>query len=130
MLIVYEFALGAVSYACLELAFCGETHWTMLLTGGLCVTMICALDRNLRRPLWQTCLMGGAVVTTAELLIGWLVNRTLHWNVWSYSAIPGNLLGQICPMFSAVWVLLSIPAVFLGRAVTARRKRGERRAVR
>ena len=26
-----------------------------------------------------------------------IVNLAFGWNVWNYSGLPGNLLGQICP---------------------------------
>lgn len=30
-----------------------------------------------------------------------------------YSNLPGNFMGQICPQFTAAWVLLSVVAVVL-----------------
>jgi len=37
-----------------------------------------------------------------------LVNMRLGWGVWDYSEMPGNVLGQICPTFSAIWFVLCL----------------------
>lgn len=124
---VFLFALGAVGYGALEIAFRGGTHWTMLLTGGLCASLVCALARRLRGRDWQLCVMGGAVITALEMAVGTLVNFALGWNVWDYGGIPFDLCGQICPMFSALWVLLSYPVLRLGRAVDAMKTKPGRR---
>ena len=43
------FLLGGGAYAALELAWRGTTHWTMFLTGGVCLCLLQALaDRPLR----------------------------------------------------------------------------------
>ena len=58
-----------------------------------------------------------AEVTTVEYLTGLLVNLRLGWNVWDYSTRPLNVLGQICPEYTLLWFLLSIPGVWLGRQI-------------
>ena len=50
------------------------------------------------------------IITSIEFGIGMLVNVTAGWDVWDYSDKPFNIMGQICPQFSAVWFLISIPA--------------------
>ncbi len=125
---LYLFCLGAVGYAMLEIAFRGRTHWTMLLTGGVCAAVIDLLSRHVRR-LWLLCLLGGLFITAAELAVGLIVNRALGWEVWDYTGVPWNLMGQICPMFSAFWVLLTAPASAMCRLAGRRfgPKRGRRR---
>ena len=51
--------------------------------------------------------LGTAFITAAELAVGLVVNRALGWQVWDYSREFGNVLGQICPLFS----FLLVPAV-------------------
>ena len=52
-------------------------------------------------------------ITTVEFVAGCIVNLRLHWQVWDYSSLPFNLLGQICPRFILMWFALSIPGVAL-----------------
>ena len=33
--------------------------------------------------------------------------------VWDYSHLPGNLWGQVCPQFAALWCVVSGPAIVL-----------------
>jgi len=107
------FAFGAAGYGAIELAFRGRTHWTMLITGGICFMLIymITLCRKIRK--WQKWLLGGIVITVVEFMVGSIVNIGLGWKVWSYANMPYNLWGQICPTFSALWCLLCIPIMWL-----------------
>ena len=49
-----------------------------------------------------------AVVTVVEFIFGVVFNLWLKMNVWDYSNMPFNLLGQICPLFSLMWVGLAL----------------------
>ena len=33
--------------------------------------------------------------------------RLMGWAVWDYSALWGNLWGQVCPLYSLYWLGLS-----------------------
>ena len=44
---------------------------------------------------------------------GLVLNICLGMAVWDYSTLPGNLWGQICLPFSALWALLAGFAVVL-----------------
>ena len=105
------FAVGALIYGAIEIAYRGKTHWTMLLCGGLCLTLFFFIDRILAgEKLWKKCFVGCALITALEFAVGCIVNLWLDWNVWDYSARFGNVLGQICPSFCTLWYLLSVPA--------------------
>ena len=73
-----------------------------------------------REKLWKKWIMGGAVITTVEFLTGIIVNIILGWNIWNYSGMRANLFGQICAVFTIIWVLLSIPGIWLMRQVGRR----------
>lgn len=106
------FALGALAYPVVELMWRGRTHWTMSLTGGLCTLLIHLGNRRMHRAgLTARCGMGCAVITCTEFAVGCVVNRLLGWNVWDYSHVPLNILGQICPVYSIFWFLLSLPVL-------------------
>ena len=55
------------------------------------------------------CLCGAACITTAEYVVGCTVNRVYHMDVWDYSREKGNVQGQICPKYAALWTLLAAP---------------------
>lgn len=71
------FLLGGGAYAALELAWRGTTHWTMFLTGGVCLCLLQALaDRPL--PLGPAAAVGAAGVSGLELAVGAVCRRVLH----------------------------------------------------
>ncbi len=108
------FGFGALCYPLIELAWRGYSHWTMALAGGIVMVILFSVSRlPLALPLlW---LIGALSITAIEFAVGCLVNRWLGWDVWDYSTLPLNLLGQICLPFTGVWFLLSIPAIGLCR---------------
>lgn len=115
--LLFVYSLGAVGYGGLETLWRGYTHWTMLLLGGMCFLVIYAITVGLRVRRWQKWLLCAAVVTALEFLAGCVVNLYLGWAVWDYGDRPGNLLGQVCPLYAAYWFLLSIPCSGLAYAI-------------
>lgn len=104
--------LGAVGYAVVEMLYRGRTHWTMMLTGGICMVLLYALNKRMKkRNFLLRCVLGGLVITTVELAMGLVVNRLFCLNVWDYSGMRFNVLGQICPQFTLAWMLLCIPVL-------------------
>ncbi len=105
-----EFLIGGVGYGLVELLWRGETHWSMVLTGGACLISICSLNRRLRgKHLLLRAAACAAAITFFEFCVGMLVNRWLCLGVWDYSGMFGNVLGQICPLYTFFWFLLSLP---------------------
>ena len=110
---VLVFVLGGTAYGLMEVLFRGHTHWTMVLTGGACVTTLYLLLGWFdTQPLTTAALVGAAVITLYEFAVGYIVNLKLGWGVWDYSGMAGNVMGQICPQFSLAWFFLCF--VFLG----------------
>ncbi len=110
------FLTGFFVYGLTEILFRGFTHWTMALTGGFCFLLIHIVNQKAKnKSLFFKCLMGCLIITGLELVVGIIVNRQLHLNVWDYSEQSFNLLGQICPLFSFLWFLISIPAIYLSK---------------
>lgn len=106
---------GGVLYYLAETLGRGHSHWTMFVLGGLCFTLVGALNEVLpwEMPLPLQMLAGAAIITVLEFVTGCIVNLWLRWNVWDYSHLWGNILGQISPEFSALWFLLSGLIIFL-----------------
>lgn len=113
------FLLGGSAYGAIEMLWRGHTHWSMLLVGGLCFTLIYRIAAYSRMPRLYQYFLCAAVVTTVEFLVGLAVNRGLGLDVWDYSRQRWNLLGQICPLYSFYWLLLSVPACALARTLYA-----------
>ncbi|MDD2955325.1 MAG: hypothetical protein PHD67_03290 [Oscillospiraceae bacterium] len=110
------YSLGAAGYSLLELLWRDFTHWTMALAGGTCFWLIYrAGDRFSAYPLWKRCCIGCGIITGVEFLVGCVVNLLLGLRVWDYSRQPFHLLGQVCPLYSALWFLLCAPLFPLAR---------------
>lgn len=110
------FLTGGVIYSAIEILFRGYTHWTMAVAGGLCLTLIYLMDSFTKNSsLALKCLFGSLIITAVELSVGLIVNTALGWNIWDYSHLPLNLMGQICFPFSVIWMLITVPALYICR---------------
>lgn len=108
-------AVGGLIYILIELIFRGRTHISMFFLGGICFIAVGLINElfSWKTPLIIQMLIGGMVITLFEFIAGCILNLMLGLNVWDYSNMYGNVLGQICPMFSFIWVILSGAAIIL-----------------
>jgi len=108
-------AFGGITYAALELLCRGHTHWTMILMGGICFLMIGGINEYIpwEMPLLKQSLIGAALVTAAEFVAGCILNLWLGLGIWDYGGQWGNIFGQICPLFSLIWIGVSMAAIVL-----------------
>ena len=112
------FSVGAIIYSLIEIIFRGFTHWTMSITGGVAFLLIHISNFRLKtKNLFLKCFVGCVIITALEFVVGCIVNRKLNLNVWDYSQQKFNLLGQICPLFSAAWFVLTLPALYLSKFI-------------
>lgn len=110
------FLIGGRLYTWIEILWRGRTHWTMFILGGLCF-VIMGLLNEYTFP-WHWCLfrqslVSACIITTFEFLTGCVVNIWLKWQVWDYSGLPFNLLGQICLYYFLLWIPLSMAGIIL-----------------
>lgn len=63
--------------------------------------------------LYQQMFIGAIIITLLEFITGMIVNVKLGWNVWDYSNLPFNVLGQICPFFFIAWYYISGLAIII-----------------
>ena len=104
------FLFGAFVYGSFEILWRGYTHPTMLLLGGACFSMIYFFERDTflsERRIFKH-FMYALIITFAEFVFGLFLNILLGLDIWDYSDLPLNILGQICVPFYFLWVLLSI----------------------
>lgn len=101
------FSSGGIGYGIIELMWRGRTHWTMIIAGGLCFIIFSKIAEKYRqKALAYKAALCAAGVTCIELIFGIIFNMIFKLNVWDYSNIPFNFLGQICPMFTVIWGIL------------------------
>ena len=109
------FIIGGILYCLIELAARGYTHWTMGIVGGFCFVLIGLLNEffDWSIPLFDQGLIGSFIVTAAELISGIILNIHLGFDIWDYSNMPFNFLGQICLPFTILWIFVSMIAVIV-----------------
>lgn len=113
--VIKNFIVGAGLYSAIEILWRGHTHWTMAIVGGTCFVCICKLSKKMKQSfMWKKCLAGTGVITGIEFVCGLIVNKKYNLNVWDYSSVPLNIMGQVCLPYCALWFLLCIPAFWLG----------------
>lgn len=112
------FVFGGVCYGIIEIMWRGKTHWSMLITGGACFTVLYGLFGRLEKfSLAVKCVLGSAVITSFEFVSGCIFNKLLKLKVWDYSDRPFNIKGQICPLYSFLWALLCAPVSSVCKAI-------------
>ena len=108
----FIFVFGGIGYGILEILWRGYTHWTMLLTGGICFVLIYLISTKLVfMPVVVRSLLCSLAISAIEFTVGCFVNLKLGWQVWDYSGNAFNIKGQVCIMYSALWFVLSLVLV-------------------
>lgn len=110
---LFLFWFGGTFYITLEVLWRGYSHWTMGVLAGLVFISIGLLNEIWS---WDTSIIlqiltGTVIATIGEFITGCIVNLWLGWDVWDYSDMWGNILGQICPAFIALWMPISLLSI-------------------
>ena len=109
------FIIGGLLYCVIELIYRSRTHWTMFIVGGICF-IFCGLVNEIfdwDMLIWKQMAICAVGITTIEFISGLIINVVLHLNVWDYSNLPFNIMGQVCLAFMAIWYFLSFIAIVL-----------------
>ncbi len=109
------FFIGGYTYCGIELLFRGFTHISMLAAGGICFILIGSMNEAFPRriSLLSQMVLSAVIITAVEFLSGLIVNVWLGLNVWDYSKLPYNFMGQICLLYANIWFVLSLAAILL-----------------
>ena len=107
--------LGGMLYVFIELLWRGYSHWSMFLLGGICFVALGLINEVIpwEMPLAAQMFVGCVIITALEFITGCIVNLWLGWDVWDYSDLPYNLLGQISVVSSVGWYFLSAVGIVL-----------------
>ncbi|MDO4167260.1 MAG: hypothetical protein Q4D32_07635, partial [Eubacteriales bacterium] len=110
---IIMFLTGGFLYVGIEILQRGYSHISMLLAGGLCFLLVGVVENVLgdSASLVGQMVICGLMITTVELLVGMLVNQKMHLEVWDYSKQQYNFKGQICLLYTNLWILLSGPVI-------------------
>ena len=109
------FFTGGFIYGGIEIAFRGYSHVSMLVAGGICFILIGLINEVYT---WEIALVSqmvisSFVITAIEFISGLIVNVWLKLDVWDYSDLPYNLMGQVCILSSVIWFFLPPLAIIL-----------------
>ena len=107
------FFVGGYAYCGIEILSRGYSHISMLIAGGVCFILIGLLNENspYRMSFVSQMVVSSVIITGVEFVTGLIVNVWLGLNVWDYSNLPYNVLGQICLLYVFIWFFLSPLAI-------------------
>ena len=91
------------------------THWTMFVLGGLSFVVVGGINEFFpwEMPFWLQTSIGTVCVLILEFTFGCFINIQAGLNVWDYSHLPFNILGQVCLPFAFAWAALVAVAIVL-----------------
>ena len=120
---IFVFLIGCFLYSLIEITARGYTHWSMTITGGICMVFIYHMTNDTNINIIFKCIFGALFITCAEFVVGILVNIIFKWNVWDYSDMPANVLGKICLPFSFIWFMLCFVGYMLSKLISNKFRR-------
>ena len=115
MYAILFFVMGIIYYF-IEILWDGSSHWSMFLLGGVCGLLIGLINEykfTWDMALWKQVLIGEAMVLPLEFVVGCIVNLWLKLDVWDYSHMPFNILGQTSLLFAILFLPVIIVAIVL-----------------
>ena len=109
------FYIGGFSYYIIEILWRGYSHFSMTIVGGICFLLIGSINEvfDWDMPIIHQMFYSSLMITIVEFFAGLLLNVILNLNIWDYSNMRFNLMGQICLMYSILWFVLSAAAIIL-----------------
>ena len=109
------FNIGGLLYILIELLWRGYSHWTMFFVGGICFVLIGLINElfTFNISLITQMTISSVLITLIEFISGCIINIRFNLNVWDYSNMPFNILGQICIPFMILWFFLSVLGIIL-----------------
>lgn len=117
------FLIGSLGYTLIEILWRGHTHWSMIIAGGLCFSAFSFVAESFkgRSRLYKAGICA-IIITLVELIFGIIFNIILKMDVWDYTNVAFNLSGQICPLFSFVWLIFGYIFIPLAEKINEKLK--------
>lgn len=107
--------IGGILYFFIEILWRGYSSPYMMLVGGLCFVIMGLINELFT---WEMhielqALIATIIVLVVEFFSGYILNILCHLNIWDYSNLPCNLMGQISLYFAFLWFPLCIVGIIL-----------------
>jgi uncharacterized membrane protein len=96
----------------------GFTSLWMFPIGALCGILIGLVSEAKvfeKLPFSILYLVGAFLVLIIEFASGFVLNIVFKLNLWDYSKLPFNFLGQVCLLFGIFWYFITPFAVWMGK---------------
>lgn len=112
---LFLFILGGFTYFYMEIAFRGYSHYSMILCAGLAFILCGSLRKLFKNKISfvSQMILSCLIITILEFITGYIVNIRFQMNVWDYSNLPYNFMGQVCLFYSLLWLCLSILCILI-----------------
>ena len=119
------FIYGGATYYALEYIYRtlldrGDTHWTMLIIGGMSLVSIVFIEDKLKCSIFIKAILGGLAITAMEFILGGFYLYVLHDPIWTYGTAA--ILKVISVTWSMLWCALSLLVILIRRMFLKRFK--------
>lgn len=108
------FSIFGMIYTNIELFFRNKTDVRMFFVGGLCGLLVGLINEIFpkMRIIYQA-FLSTIIILSIEFVSGYYFNIIKGLNIWNYSDMPFNIMGQICLPFGIIWFFLSILCIYV-----------------
>lgn len=110
------FIIGGILYFLIENLWREYSHFSMFVLGGLCFISIGFVKETLLSSKNSLLIQQGVAcltITVLELIFGLVLNSRLGLEIWDYSDLKYNFMGQISLLYTMLWFFLSLPTIIL-----------------
>lgn len=114
---LYLMWFGGSAYVTIEVFFRSRSHWSMFALAAISFVFVGLLNEKTEISIVHQVAIGTIVLTLFEFITGCIVNIYFGLNIWDYSNLPFNILGQICPQFCLLWGIVVFVSIFLDDAI-------------
>ena len=113
------FYVGFTTYLSIETLYRGYSFLLMGIVGGICFLLFDKINEYIpwNLDIILQGIIGSFIVTTFELIIGVSLKYFNLNPMWDYSMEWMNYKGVICPLFSFLWVGLSIVGIIVADCI-------------
>lgn len=115
------FMTGGMIYYFMEITTRGYSHYSMIVCGGFATLLCGGLNQVFNKlSILAQMILSSVIISELEFVTGYVVNIILRYDVWDYSDLPFNLMGQICVQYSVLWMFLSVFIIFVDDYIRCR----------